>query len=316
MRQFSQIASVEFDMYIVDMHCDSLLTVDGEHGLVNPYNFSDKNPQLQFVAQFCPNGGRSPEERRKQLIKYLDVYLYEKERLNLEIVASGRDVFSVVDNGTRAVMLTLEGGGGLFADSKELDTLRGAGLSVLGMAWDDNELASSAWTRDDRGLTEEGRKLLDRCGELGIVIDVSHLSDRAFYETLERSPMPVLATHSNFRDVCNSPRNLTKEMAEMIAKRGGVIGLNLYPSFLNESGEADREDVLRHVDYALNLFGDDHLGFGFDIDGTDGKYPLWINPNESIHEQVIDLLLSNYSSETVEKIAGLNVIEFLKDNLV
>ncbi len=295
------------------MHCDSLLTVSGERGLVSAYNFSSANPQLQFVAQFVPKHGASAEERRRRLIHYLNVYLYECERLGLMKVRCGRDVFHAVDNELRSVMLTLEGGGGLFADSPELDTLHEAGLSVLGLSWDDNELAASAWTKCDTGLTAEGKKLALRCNELGIILDVSHLSDKSFYDLFDASGMPVLATHSNFREVCASPRNLTRDMARLVASRGGVIGLNLAPEFLSDSGRAEREDILRHVDYALSMLGDTHLGFGCDIDGVD--LPEWISTEASVHEQLCDLLLSHYSASTVERIAGLNVIEFLKDNL-
>jgi len=226
----------------------------------------------------------------------------------------GKDVFDAEARGGRSVILSIEGGGGLFASSSELDVLYGAGLRVLGMVWDDNELGASAWTRDDYGLTDEGVALAKRCADMGIILDVSHLSDRAFYDTLSACPMPLLATHSNFREVCPSPRNLTLDMAKKIVARGGVIGLNLYPDFLSE-GEADTDDILRHVDFALENLGEDALGFGFDIDGTDGKYPRGITASHSIHEQVIDLLLSHYSYSTVEKIAGLNVLDFLKNNL-
>ncbi len=302
-------------MFIADMHCDSLLTVSGERGLLNAYNFSTRYPQLQVMAHFIPNDGRSAEVRRRELIKYLNICLYECERLNLSRIMSGRELFSAVDNELRSVILSVEGGGGLFADSPELVTMKNAGLSVLGLAWDDNELASCAWTKNDMGLTEEGKKLADRCCELGIILDVSHLSDKAFYELYDSSPMPMLATHSNFREVCASPRNLTRDMALKLASRGGVIGLNLLPIFLSDSGKAEREDILRHVDYALSLFGDDrHLGFGFDIDG--GEMPSFISTECSVHEQVCELLLSHYSAETVERIAGLNTVEFFEDNLL
>ena len=306
---------MEFNMFIADMHCDSLLTVNGDTGLVNPYNFSTNNPQLQFVASFLEKGNTTPEQRRRQLMKHLNVYLYECERLGLMKIQEGRDVFRAVDNELRSVTFTVEGGGGLFDDSKELDALATAGLSVLGLCWDDNELASSAWTNNDVGLSGEGRALVQRCNSLGVTLDVSHLSDKSFYDLMEISPMPVLATHSNFREVSASPRNLTRDMAREIAARGGVIGLNIYPPFLSESGKAEKEDILRHIDYGLSLLGDRHIGFGFDIDGTDGQYPAWIDPTVSMHDQVIDLLLSHYSSATVERIAGLNVIDFLKDNL-
>ena len=101
----------------------------------------------------------------------------------------------------------------------------------------------------------------------------------------------------------------------MIAARGGVIGINLYPKFLSGRDDATTDDILRQVDFGLAALGENAIGFGFDIDGTSGNYPKGINPRESIHDQVIDLLLSHYSHSVVEKIAGLNVIEFLKNNL-
>ena len=299
-------------MYIVDMHCDSLLAVNGEHGLVRDYNFAKKYPHLQFVAEFCPKRGRDPEERRRLLIKHLNTYLYECERLSLARVKEGKDVFDVCAERKSSVLLSVEGGG-LFATSAELDTLYGAGLRVLGMAWDDNELSACAWSEDDYGLTASGKALAARCAELGIILDASHLSDRAFYDTLAEYPMPILATHSNFRDICPAKRNLTLEMAKNIASRGGVIGINLYPGFLREGG-ADTDDIIRHIDYGLEMLGEDYIGFGFDIDGVD-KYPTGISLDRSIHEQVVELLLPRYSATVVEKIAGLNVLEFLKNNL-
>ncbi len=301
-------------MYIVDMHCDSLTEVSGERGLITPYNVSGKYPHLQFFAHFSPKGNNPPELRRKRILQAVNIYLSECERLGIRRVCSGKDIFDVTDEAVSAGLFSIEGGGGLFADSPELDTLYKAGLSVLGFAWDTNELAASAWDKNDTGLTDEGRKLLQRCAELGIIVDVSHLSDRAFYETFEYSQLPHIATHSNFREICASPRNLTRDMARMIAARGGVIGINIYPPFLSDKG-ADLDDIIRHVDYGLELVGEDHIAYGFDIDGTDGEYPHGINTGSSIHDRVTDLLLSRYSASTVERIAGANVIEFLKGNL-
>ena len=303
-------------MYVVDMHCDSLLTVSEDRGLISSYNFSNKYPHLQFVAEFCMRGNEDAYTRRRRLLRMLDIYLYECQRLGLEKIKSVRDLNSVVEAGKSAALLSVEGGGGLFENSDELTTLRASGLLVLGMAWDDNELTSSAWTECDTGLTEEGKRLCERALELGIILDVSHLSDKAFYDTLEYYPAPVLATHSNFRDVCKSKRNLTRDMAKMIAERGGVIGINIYPPFLSDKDTATLDDIYRHVEYGLEAVGENHLGFGFDIDGTSGKYPLGINTEESIHEQVIDFLLSKYPQKTVEKIAGENVIEFLQNNIM
>lgn len=301
-------------MQIVDMHCDSLLSVSGDRGLVAPYNFSEERPQLQFTAAFVPNDDRDPAARRAELMQYFNIYLYECSRLGISGAKSAEDVYRFESQGKRCSLFSVEGGGGLFADSPELETLAAGGLCVLGMAWDTNELAASAWDNDDTGLSFLGKDFVRRCDSLGIISDVSHLSDKSFYELMEITPYPVLATHSNFRELANSPRNLTRDMASEIVRRGGVIGLNLYPGFLTDSGEATLDDIIRHVDYALENFGEGALGFGFDIDGVE-KYPKGISLDRSIHDQVIELLLSRYSEETVKKIAGENVLNFLKNNL-
>ena len=304
-------------MYIADMHCDSLSYVSGEIGLINQYNTSSRYPQLQFFAHFSPKENNSPELRRKRLMHAYNVYLYECERLGLVNVVSGRDLFLAPEASKSSAMFTIEGGAGLLSDSPELDILAKGGVRVLGMAWDSNELSACAWDEDDTGLTAEGVKMVERCSELGMILDLSHLSDRAFYETFEVSELPHIATHSNFREICNSKRNLTRDMATRIASRGGVIGINVYPPFLKEGGAATADDIIRHIDYALDIFGtDDNIGFGFDIDGTDGEYPIRLDETSSMHDRVIEILKIKYGDATAEKIAGRNVIDFLKNNLI
>ncbi len=302
-------------MYIVDTHCDSLLLVNSEQGLRNAHNLSAKHPQLQFFAGFVPAGEMPPEYRRRQLLHYLDIYIAECQRLEILPVRDVQELNFAISNNMSAGIFTVEGGGGLLPDSSEIDTLHRMGMRIIGLAWDKNELASSAWDREDAGLTEEGKQMVDILSSYGIIIDVSHLSDKSFYDVMERTAYPVIATHSNFRDVCPSPRNLTLDMAKKIAARGGVIGLNLYPAFLNESGRADKSDIFRHVDYALEHLGEDVLCFGCDIDGTEGAYPEGFSEDESIHDKLVDVLLERYSERIVEKVAGVNVLNFLKSNL-
>ena len=302
-------------MYIADMHCDSLLAVNSERGLVNGYNTSKRYPWLQFFAAFVPFEGRSAEERRHKLMQYLNVYLYETDRLGIRRIYDVRDLTSAQDEDIPSAIFSIEGGGGLFADADELFTLHKAGLRVMGLAWDSNELACSAWDDEDTGLSSEGVRMINRLSELGITPDVSHLSDKSFYDVCNTTPMPIIATHSNFREICNSPRNLTLGMAKEIVARGGVIGLNLYPSFLKEGAEATADDILRHVDFALEHLGERALGFGCDIDGTDGKYPKGFGEGSSIHDRLTELLLSHYSEATVRRITGENVLDFLKGTL-
>ena len=302
-------------MYIVDLHCDSLSRVNSERGLVNKYNFSREYPQLQLVAEFVPRADETPEARRRKLMHYLDAYISELARLKLVGVTSCHDLNFAVECERRAAILAVEGGGGLFADSEELNTLYRMGLRVLGLAWDSNELAASAFGEDDYGLTPEGLAMVHACSERGIIIDVSHLSDRATHQVLEATAYPVIATHSNFRAVTDNRRNLPDVLASRIVARGGVIGLNLYPNFLREGGDAREEDILRHIDYALEHFGEGSLSFGFDIDGTMGGYPKGITEDSSIHDTVLEMLEKRYPVSTIERIAGANAIDFFKNNL-
>ncbi len=302
-------------MYIADLHNDSLTAVNAERGLVSDYNLSAKRGQLQLFCAYIPFGGRPPEQRRRELMRYANVYFYETDRLDIARITDSHELYDATDCKRRASILSVEGGGGLFADSDELYTLCRAGLRVLGPVWDTNELGCCCYDGDDTGLTGEGKRLIRRCAELGITVDVSHLSDRGFYEVAEQTPLPFIATHSNFRQICRSKRNLTLDMAREIVRRSGVIGLNLYPEFLKDERGATLDDLIRHIDYALEHLGERSIAFGFDIDGTDGKYPLGIDESESIHDKVTDALLKRYPESVVRRIAGENAIDFFLGNL-
>ena len=302
-------------MFVVDLHCDSLSRVNADRGLISSYNMSREHPQLQLVAEFVPARDDAPEVRRRKLMHYLDVYISEIQRLELLEVRTCHDVNYAVEMERRATLLSVEGGGGLFADSEELNTLYRMGMRVLGPIWDSNELGTCAWDREDRGLTREGERLVERCSEMGVILDVSHMSDRSLERTLQISPYPVLATHSNYREVCGSPRNLPLDLARRIATRGGVIGLNIYPSFLTDNAVATAEDIFAHLDYGIDKLGAEAIALGLDIDGTDGAYPEGLEDDSSIHDKLIDLLWRRYDESTVERLVGLNAINFFKQNL-
>jgi membrane dipeptidase len=304
-------AEKEIFMHVFDMHCDSLLTISSERGLVNEYNVSKSNPFVQFFAAFVPSSERAPEVRRAELMRHFNVYLYETERLDIKRIQDARDLNECLDRGLPGGVFSIEGGGGLFADSPELVALYNGGLRFMGLCWDTNELATGAWDENDLGLTERGREMALVCEELGVTLDVSHLSDRSFYQLMEVTRYPVVATHSNFRDVCRSRRNLTLDMAKEIAARGGIIGLNLYPPFLSGGERAAASDILRHVDYALERLGERALALGCDIDGTDGLYPAGFAERASIHDRLAEVLLGEYSSSVVEKILCTNAKDFL-----
>ena len=301
-------------MFVADMHCDTLMLSDEGSRLAKKYNVSEKHPFLQFFANFHPAAGKTPEERRAKTFRKLNLFEALAESEGLLRIYTAADVEKAFNSGKRSALFSIEGGGGLLSSSPELSELYRRGLRVFGPIWDDNELGASSYAKDDTGLTEEGKKLILRAIEMGIIIDCSHMSDRGFYQLCELTDKPFLATHSNYRTCTGAPRNLTDDMARELASRGGLAGINIYPPFLSD-GFATVDDILRHTDYALEHFGERFVAFGGDIDGTDGKYPTPLSEKESIHDALIDAFLKRYPERVVRRIAGENVVEFLIKNL-
>lgn len=311
-------------MYIVDSHCDSIMR-GAEDGslLVTKYNFSQKYRHLQFCAIFSASDGSDAEKAYDNAMEALDYFKKSvvDSKNNVIQVKTYEDIENAFKNGKNAVLLTIEGGGGCIKNSVDEFVRRyNEGARVFGLSWRNTPLASSAFMREDEedtGLTELGRAIINKGNELGMIFDVSHLSDKSFWDVAELSAKPIVATHSNFRSVCNSKRNLTDEMAKEIIKQDGMIGLNLYPGFVHEDVSNQTVNALfEHLDHCLSLGGEDHIGFGGDIDGTSGHYPSPLNEECSIHDALCELMLKhNYSETLVNKVAGENYLRFLKNYL-
>ncbi|MGN1345297.1 MAG: dipeptidase [Eubacteriales bacterium] len=307
-------------MYIVDSHCDSIATV-GEQKLVNPYNFSGKHRQLQMVAMFCAHPKDTPDDSWNRALHYAKVFeqAMQDERDTVLPVRTYDEIEHAFRQGKHAALLTVEGGLGRNTP-ENLRAMYEAGVRVFGMTWLSNDMAKSNRVFDDgeedTGLTDLGRAMVAEGNRLGMLFDVSHISDRSFWELAELSAKPILATHSNFRSLCGHSRNLTDDMARRIVDGDGMIGLNLCTSFIHTEPEQQTvEGYFRHLDYALEHFGEDHIGFGGDIDGI-GSYPRPLTLDSSVHDQLIEFMeRHNYTENLIEKVAGGNYLRFLKKYL-
>lgn len=162
----------------------------------------------------------------------------------------------------------LEGAEAIGCDLGRLDALRAQGFRITTLTWNyANALAGSHATGE--GLTAQGRRFARRAQELGMTLDVSHLSERAFWELCDIGTAPLIASHSNSRAVCAHSRNLTDAQAREIFAQGGLIGLNLYAPFLRDGGQATFADVYLQLAHFLELGGEAHLALGGDLDGCD-----------------------------------------------
>lgn len=301
-------------MLIVDTHCDSIDTLErGADCIINPYNMGTQH--LQFAALFTDRPELQPEEAWN-LLCHMRAQLKDqavRHADKLSLCSTVTEAEAAVLQGKKALIFSMEGACALNGHPERLEEVAAEGLRCISLTWNQNNLYGCAntfnGTAQDTGLTQAGRELVAECGRRGILLDVSHASDNTCWDILHTSTLPVLASHSDFREVCPHNRNLTREQALAIRDSGGVIGFNLCTSFL---GSVHIEKLLDHVEYGLDLVGEDALGFGFDLDGID-LYPSGLTMERSIHEQVVELLARRgYSEQTIRKIAGENYLRVLR----
>ena len=175
----------------------------------------------------------------------------------------------------------------------------------------DNDLCDSARGNGEwGGLSPLGKAAICEMNRLGILVDVSHAAETTFYDALETSTYPIIASHSSVRALCNHPRNLTDEQLKALAAQGGVVQLCLYKGFINEEPEkASLSDAIRHLNHIVELIGIDHVGIGSDFDG-DGELIGCRSAGELINITV-RLLQAGYTEEEIAKIWGGNLLRVM-----
>ncbi|NJE30001.1 membrane dipeptidase [Thermococcus sp. 18S1] len=187
----------------------------------------------------------------------------ESERF--ELVTTVDEMKNAIGNGKVALWLSLEGGEPIGESLDLLELFHRLGLRVLTLTWSlRNAIADGVFERTGGGLTNFGVEVVGKAEELGILLDLSHINDRGFWDALDVTAFPVIASHSNARKLCDHPRNLTDEQIKAIAERGGVIGAVAIPSFINRE-QPTLERYVEHIAYMVDLAGYRHVGLGFDF---------------------------------------------------
>ncbi len=229
----------------------------------------------------------------------------------IEQVRDARDVRRVTDSGRCAALFTIEGASFVEDDVARIYEAADAGVKMMALTWNGkNAIASGNRTGD--GLTALGRRAIAAMEELRMVVDVSHLNDRSFWDVVNASSRPLVASHSNARSVCGHPRNLTDDQVRAIAERGGVIGLNFCRDFLREDGaDPTRDDMLRHIDRFLNLGAEHALALGSDYDGCD--VPSWLDPAEKVGV-LHGLIAEEFGDEVAQNVCFENACSFFERN--
>ena len=216
------------------------------------------------------------------------------------------DIVANKEDGRMSAILTIEGPAGFGFDPALLEDLYKIGFRISTLGWNEqNPLTGSHVTGG--GLTEQGREYVRQAQLLGMLIDVSHISDEGFWDIIEMTARPVIASHSNSRSVCDVSRNISDDMFRAIKESGGVVGINLYPDFLGEN--ADLGTVLKHIDHFLGLDPDGkHICLGADLDGID-SLPIGFTGVEDFPVLAQYLLDRGLGEELVYNIFWKNALE-------
>ena len=291
-------------MRIFDAHCDTVTELYEKKQSFSKNNLHIDLERMKkyegytqvFAIFTAPENRKNAKEYENTLI---DIFYAEMQKNGIAVC---RDFSDLVSTKTQyKAFLSIEGAEGI-TEISDVSRLKKRGVFMIAPTWNfKNALACGAMEEEDSGLSMLGRKVVAEMDKMGIILDVSHMSPKSFYDAAAIFKKPICASHSCSKSVKAHPRNLTDEQFLIIKNSGGVCGINLYPPFLGES-------ITAHIDRFLSLGGEDNIGLGCDFDGVD-SLPRGVSGIEDV-EMLIKKL--PYSTELRKKIAETNFLRMLK----
>ena len=267
---------------VFDLHCDTALALLGED--MNQAGSLRKNQlhidleRAQKLGGYCQCFACFTTPYMTEWHKISPVLAFERELVTIQReIDENKDKIAIVYSpseieenraaGKMSAILTIEGTAGFGHDPELLESMHQIGFRISSLGWNEqNPLTGSH--RTGGGLTDLGREYVKEAQRLGILVDVSHISDEGFWDIMKVTGAPVVATHSNSRAVWDSSRNLTDDMFKAIVETDGVAGLNLYAGFIHEEATASLDHACDHIFHFLDLDPTGrHIALGGDLDG-------------------------------------------------
>lgn len=240
----------------------------------------------------------------------------------VQIVRTAAELQHCLDNGIFAMLLHFEGAEPLDTEGLALEVFYAAGFRSLGLTWSRKNVFCEGVpfkfpSSPDLGpgLTEAGKDLVRQCNNLGIMIDLSHITEKGFWDVAAISTKPLVATHSNAHVVSQSPRNLTDKQLDAVRDSGGVVGLNYHVGFLRPDGAHNADTPLsvmvEHVEHLVERVGIDGVALGSDFDGA--TMPLDLKDAAGLPKLMEALESRGYDHESLTKIAHANWVRVLRE---
>ncbi len=304
-------------MNIIDLHCDVLARMHKAKGNISFQNSTDLDVtyeklkqggvRIQAFAIFISPSIKS-DQKFQVALDQIHYFYSEVIRKNPNMKALKTwDDFDQLQEGQIGAFLTLEGVDCIGNDLQKLSILHELGVLSIGLTWNNSNLAADGVGEErGAGLTAFGKEIIQFCNEKQILSDVSHLSEKAFWDVMDLAHYPI-ASHSNSRTICDHRRNLTDEQATHLFKKNGLIHVVYNPPFVVEKGSASISDLITHIDHFCSLGGVGQIGLGSDFDGISEK--IIGLEDASMHPALINALLTKYSEEEVKGFAYQNFLD-------
>ena len=325
-------------MKYIDMHCDTLsigmvehkeCITKLEHSMVDIERLEKSGAAAQFFAMFLPQrdmpkwfGLKEMPKQEVLLQKMYDIFrtTLKKNENRMAFAQSYENLKENLMAGKMSAFLTMENAYVVNGKMENLKRFHDMGVGLMTLTWNDANCFGQNHSKDENlmqtGLTDFGKEAILYMNELGIIIDVSHLSDGGFYDVAKISKKPFVASHSNCRALSPATRNLNDDMIRILAEKGGVAGINFEPTFLNVNQEDSISRVSRmcdHIEHFIKVGGVECVGIGTDFDGIGGQFE--ISDCTKIKWLFDELHRRGIGDDTIERIAFSNVARVIKESM-
>jgi len=324
---------------VIDLHCDSVISlmkgkdirgaVKGVH--VDLPRLREGNVALQVFAAYVSPETDNAFSYACERLNAIDAFAASDEFLTpVETAAELREVLAEEKTG---VMAAVENGIAIEASLEKLEKLRSLKVRILTLVHSKNLpwIASCTGPGEDRGLSGFGLQVIDAMNDLGIIPDVSHASESAFWGVIRRSKKPIVASHSCAYGLCAAARNLKDDQLKALADSGGLVGVNFFSGFLCEpfrlvfekeekngnqlpkvSVHVPQSIIADHIDYMVKLAGEDSVAIGSDFDGV-SALPEGVTGSDFFPVLEAELRSREYTEKRIDKIFNANFVRVLEE---
>ena len=320
-KSFREAHTTHDRVLTLDTHCDTpMFFPQGIHFeqrdpkiLVDLHKMTEGRQDATIMVAYLPQPTENPTAFADSIFDQIEVIVGQNSDY-VRIANTPRDLWMNKHQGLKSIMLGIENGIAIDGKLENLQHFVDRGIVYMTLCHNgDNDICDSAskTQHTHHGVSAFGEQVIKEMNRLGVLVDMSHAGEESFYQALEISSKPIVCSHSSARALCDHSRNLTDDQMRALAQKGGVAQTTIYHGFLKKDGEATINDVIAHLEHAIDVMGIDHVGLGTDFDGDGGVRGL-ADSSELINF-TRRLLARRFSEHDIQKIWGGNFLRVMEE---